>query len=469
MNDLLMNSFLSVGFVVNLGLVIGNVIGDVLYFYLVNVNFGFDNIFFFLVFVCVDGFSCFVNDCWGIFLGVFVGVNLVNVGVFDVVIFDLFKLCVSYGVMGNNNIGNFIICQLFGGGVIYLIIFGIMFIQIGNFDLVWEIINQFDVGVDLVFLDNKIGVIIEYYVKNIFDLILNCLVLIIFGFLIVLENIGDMCNIGIDLVLIFVLFSGDFSWIIIIIVGFLINEVVEVFNDQLLDFGFVICIEEGQFLGFFYGWVMDGIFQNVDEVVVYVIQFNVVFGDICFKDLNGDGVINDVDCIFIGQVLFDVVGGIDNKFSYKGLDLSVFLQYIFGNEIYNNNFVFVEGLNFVFVFIVCVFEGVWCQEGDGDDFLCLVNGDFNGNCCDFDCLVEDGFFVCIKIVQLGYNFLQSMLGNGFCLLCVYIQGINLVIWINYSWFDFEVSIFGDVNVVLGIDFLISFQFCIVQFGLNFGF
>jgi len=77
-------------------------------------------------------------------------------------------------------------------------------------------------------------------------------------------------------------------------------------------------------LGSFYGWVTDGIFQNADEVAAHATQPNAAPGDIRFKDLNGDGVINDADRTFIGQALPDVAGGIDNKFSYKGLDLSVF-------------------------------------------------------------------------------------------------------------------------------------------------
>jgi len=145
------------------------------------------------------------------------------------------------------------------------------------------------------------------------------------------------------------------------------------------------------------------------------------------------------------------------------------LQYTFGNEIYNNNLAFAEGLNSVFAPTVRAFEGAWRQEGDGDDFPRLVNGDPNGNRRDSDRLVEDGSFVRIKTAQLGYNFPQSMLGNGFRSLRVYIQGTNLVTWTNYSWLDPEVSTFGDANVALGTDFLTSPQPRTVQFGLNLGF
>lgn len=468
-NDLPTNSFPSAGSAANPGLVTGNVTGDALHSYLANVNLGFDNTFFFSASVRADGSSRFVNDRWGIFPGASAGVNLVNAGVLDAATFDLFKLRASYGVTGNNNIGNFTTRQLFGGGATYLTTPGITPTQIGNPDLVWETTNQFDVGIDLAFLDNKIGATIEYYVKNTSDLILNRPVPTTSGFLTVPENIGDMRNTGIDLALTFAPFSGDFSWTTTITAGFLTNEVVEVFNDQPLDFGFATRIEEGQPLGSFYGWVTDGIFQNADEVAAHATQPNAAPGDIRFKDLNGDGVINDADRTFIGQALPDVAGGIDNKFSYKGLDLSVFLQYTFGNEIYNNNLAFAEGLNSVFAPTVRAFEGAWRQEGDGDDFPRLVNGDPNGNRRDSDRLVEDGSFVRIKTAQLGYNFPQSMLGNGFRSLRVYIQGTNLVTWTNYSWLDPEVSTFGDANVALGTDFLTSPQPRTVQFGLNLGF
>jgi hypothetical protein len=319
-------------------------------------------------------------------------------------------------------------------------------------------------------LDNKIGASIEFYVKNTSDLILNRPVPTTSGFTTVPENIGDMRNTGVDLSLTFAPLQGrEFDWTTTITAGFLTNEVVEVFNDQPLDFGFATRIEEGQPLGSFYGWVTDGIFQNQAEVEAHATQPNAAPGDIRFADLNNDGVINDGDRTFIGQALPTVTGGIDNKFSYKGLDLSLFFQFSFGNDVFNNNNAFAEGLNSVFAPTVRSFEGAWRAEGDDEDFPRIANGDPNGNRRESDRFVEDGSFVRLKTAELGYNLPASVLGRtGFRSLRLYVQATNLLTWTNYSWLDPEVNTFGGANVALGTDFLTLPQPRTIQFGINLG-
>lgn len=469
-NDLPTDGFPSAGSAANPGTVIGDLTGDALHSYLANFNLGFDNTFFFSASVRADGSSRFVNDRWGIFPGASAGVNLVNAGVLDASTFNLFKVRASYGVTGNNNIGNFTTRQLYGGGATYLTTPGIVPTQVGNPDLVWETTNQFDIGLDVSFLDNKISATVEYYIKNTTDLILNRPVPTTSGFLTVPQNIGDMRNTGIDVALTFAPYqTGDFRWSTSITAGFLTNEVVTVFDKQPLDFGFATRIEEGQPLGSFYGWVTDGIFQNQAEVEAHATQPNAAPGDFRFQDLNGDGVINDSDRAFIGQALPDVAGGIDNRFSYKGLDLTAFFQFSLGNDVFNNNLAFAEGLNSVFAPTVRSFEGAWRAEGDGDDYPRIVNGDPNGNRRDSDRFVEDGSFMRLKTAQLGYNFNSDLLGKNIRSLRVYIQGTNLITWTNYSWLDPEVSTFGDANVSLGTDFLTNPQSRTIQFGLNIGF
>lgn len=468
-NDLPTDGFPSAGSAANPELVDGDRTGDALHSYLGNVNFGFNNTLFVSASLRADGSSRFVNDRWGIFPGVSAGVNLANTDLMNGGAFDLFKIRASYGVTGNNNIGNFATRQLYGGGATYLTRPGIAPTQIGNPDLVWETTNQFDVGVDLAFMDNKIGATVEFYVKNTTDLILNRPVPTTSGFTTVPENIGDMRNTGVDVSLTFAPYQRDFKWSTTITAGFLVNEVVNVFNDQPVDFGFATRLAEGQPIGSFYGWVTDGLFQNQAEVEAHATQPGAAPGDIRFKDLNGDGVINDGDRDFIGQALPSVAGGIDNRFSYKGFDLNLFFQFSLGNDVYNNNNVFAEGLNSQFAPTVRSFEGAWRQEGDNEDFPRIVGGDPNNNRRDSDRFVEDGSFVRLKTAQFGYNFPTGVLGKSVRSLRLYIQGTNLITWTNYSWLDPEVSTFGDQNVTLGTDFLTAPQPRTVQFGLNVGF
>jgi len=468
-NDLPTNGFPSAGSAANPETVTGDLTGDALHSYLANANLSFNNMVFVSASVRADGSSRFVNDRWGVFPGISAGVNLSNTDLMSGGLFDLFKVRASYGVTGNNNIGNFTTRQLYGGGATYITTPGIVPTQIGNPDLVWETTSQFDIGLDLALLDNKIGATVEFYVKNTTDLILNRPVPTTSGFTTVPQNIGDMRNTGVDLSLTFAPYQGDFNWTTTVTAGFLVNEVVTVFNKQPLDFGFATRIEEGQPLGSFYGWVTDGIFQNQADVEAHATQPGAAPGDIRFKDLNNDGVINDGDRDFIGQALPDVAGGIDNRFSYKGFDLNVFFQFSIGNDILNNNLAFAEGLNSVFAPTVRAFEGAWRQEGDGNVFPRIVNGDPNGNRRDSDRFVEDGSFVRLKTAQFGYNFPSGVLGKNVRSLRLYVQATNLITWTNYSWLDPEVSTFGDQNVSLGTDFLTAPQPRTVQFGLNVGF
>ncbi|MCB0637199.1 MAG: SusC/RagA family TonB-linked outer membrane protein, partial [Lewinella sp.] len=444
--------------------------GDVLHSYLANVNLSFNNIAFVTASVRADGSSRFVNDRWGIFPGMSAGVNLSNMAFMKGGFFDLLKLRASFGVTGNNNIGNFATRQLFGGGSAYLTTPGIAPTQIGNPDLVWETTAQYDVGVDAAFLDNKVAATLEFYVKNTNDLILNRPIPTTSGFTSVPENIGQIRNTGVDLSLTFAPYQGEFSWATTIFAGYLHNEVVKLYNNTPIDSVFGTRTAEGQPLGAFFGYVSDGLFQNQAEIEAHATQPGAAPGDIRFVDLNGDGAINDEDRDFIGKPLPTWAGGIDNKLGYKGLELSFFFQFSLGNDILNNNTAFAEGVNGFFAPTQRIWDGAWRMEGDDEDFPRIAAGDPNNNRRDSDRFVEDASYVRLKTAQLAYNFPSELFGrSGVRSLRLYVQGTNLLTWTNYSWLDPEVSTFGGQNVTLGTDFLTVPQARTVVFGVNLGF
>jgi hypothetical protein len=246
--------------------------------------------------------------------------------------------------------------------------------------------------------------------------------------------------------------------------------VIKLFNKTPIDSGFGTRTQEGESLGAFFGYVTDGIFQNQAEVEAHATQPGAAPGDIRFVDINGDGAINDEDRDFIGKPLPTFAGGIDNKFSYKGFDLSVFFQFSLGNDILNNNTTFAEGVNGFFAPTQRIWDGAWRMDGDGDAFPRIVSGDPNNNRRDSDRFVEDASFVRLKTAQLSYTFPSSLFGkSGVRSLRLYVQGTNLITWTDYSWLDPEVSTFGNQNVTLGTDFLTVPQPRTVQFGINLGF
>ena len=451
--------------------VLGDLSGDVLQSYVASANFSINGNLFISASFRADGSSRFINNRWGYFPGIAAGYDFAEA----IPGFSQFKLRASYGQTGNNNVGNFASRPLYSGTRGYLNTPGISPLQIANPDLRWESTATTDLGLDMTLMDQRIFASIGVYQKNTEDLLFNRPLPTTSGFNGVLTNIGEMRNRGFELSATFVGYqTPDFTWSTNIIAAYNENEVVALFDDQPFDSGFASRIEVGQPLGAFFGYVTDGIFQNQAEIDAAALPPGLAIapGDYRFKDLNDDGVINDDDRTIIGQALPKWTGGIGNDFFYKGFDLNFFFQFSLGNEIYNNNLAFAEGLNSVFAPTVRAFEGAWREEGDGDDFPRIGGGVAStNNRRDSDRFIEDGSFVRLKTAQLGYTFTPEVLGNinGLRSLRVYVQGTNLATFTDYSWYDPEVNTFGASATSLGTDFLTYPVGRTVQVGVNVGF
>ena len=180
--------------------------------------------------------------------------------------------------------------------------------------------------------------------------------------------------------------------------------------------------------------------------------------------------INDNDRDFIGKAIPDWTGGIRNSVSFAGFDLNAFFQFAEGFQIYNNNLAFAEGLNSVFAPTVRAWENRWQEEGDITIIPRAVLGDPNGNRLDSDRFTEDGDYIRLKTVSLGYTIPSSVLDQiGIRRARVYVSGYNLWTATGYSWFDPEVSTFDISNGAPGTDFLTFPQPKSVTVGINVGF
>lgn len=491
-NDLPSDNFPSADAAATPATVAGDKFGSTLNSYIATVNINNGGLYATASFRA-DGSSRFVNDKWGYFPGVAVGYDLAH----DQMVgpFEQLKLRASYGQTGNNNIGDFATRPLFAGGASYLTTPGISQSQLGNPDLVWETTTQFNVGLDLALLENRIGAAFDFYVKNTDDLILNRPIPSSSGFSSVIANVGSMRNTGLEASLTFVnVLKDDFSWTTTLTGAYNKNEVTALYNDQPQDFGFATRLAVGQPVGSFFGLVTDGIYQNQAEIdadnalntdpavdrdyIPGARPGDFRFVDQITVDTDGDGVpdaadgiINDDDRTFIGKALPDFTGGVNNKLTYMGLELDFFFQFSLGAEVYNNNLAFAEGLNSVFAPTVRAYEGAWRQEGDGDDFPRITGGaSADNNRQDSDRFIEDGSFVRLKTATLAYGLPESLTEQiGFDQMRLFVRGTNLITWSNYSWFDPEVNTFGDANVALGTDFLTLPISRTVEFGINLGF
>lgn len=459
--------------------------GDNLKSYFGSAGYNFADKYIINATVRADGSSRFVNNQWGIFPGVSAAWNIANEDFFNKEgSISGLKLRLSYGQTGNNNVGNFASRQLYGGGANYLDSPGIVPTQLGNPDLKWETTTQTVVGLDLGFLSDRILVTADYYIKDTDDLLLNRPIPTTSGFTTVLQNVGSVKNTGVDLGITTVnIDNKDLSWSTTFTLGYLKNEVTSLVDDIPFDAGFANRIAVGQSLGSFFGYQTDGIFQNDAEIEAAATQPNAAPGDIRFKDISGgpgedgilgtdddlapDGVINDNDRTYLGKFLPDFSGGLNNSLKYKGFNFDFFFQFSTGFQIYNNNNVFAEGLNSVFAPTVNAWENRWQQEGDQTDVPRLVRNDPNGNRRDSDRFAEDGDYIRLKSLTLGYSLPKTATSKiGLSRLNVYVSGYNLWTATNYSWFDPEVNTFDGSNTALGTDFLTFPQSRILTFGVK---
>ncbi len=475
-NDLPSDNFPSADAAATPSTVAGDQFGSTLQSYIATVNLN-NGGFYATASFRADGSSRFVNEKWGYFPGVAAGYDFAHAS--QVGPFEQLKLRTSFGQTGNNNIGDFATRPLFAGGASYLTTPGVSQSQLGNPDLVWETTTQFNVGLDLALIENRIGASFDYYVKNTDDLILNRPIPSSSGFGSVIANVGSMRNTGVEGSLTFVnVLDDDFSWTTQLTGAYNKNEVTALYNDQPQDFGFATRLAVGQPVGSFFGLETDGIYQNQAEIDAdntlsderdFIVGARP--GDFRFVDQNDDGIINDDDRTFIGKALPDFTGGVNNKFAYRGLEFDFFFQFNFGNEVYNNNLAFAEGLNSVFAPTVRSYEGAWRAEGDGDDFPRITGGaSADNNRQESDRFVEDGSFVRLKTATLAYALPESLIDQiGFDQIRIFARGTNLITWTDYSWFDPEVNTFGDNNVALGTDFLTLPISRTIEFGINLGF
>jgi TonB-dependent starch-binding outer membrane protein SusC len=366
------------------------------------------------------------------------------------------KLRVSYGVTGNDRIGNFTYIGSFTGAANYLDQPASAPDQIANNDLQWEETRKFDVGLELGLFKNRLNMNLGYYISTTTDLLFDNPVPLTSGFADVSANIGEVLNKGIELELSgVVLNKGDFRWQSSFNITFLTNEVVDLLSDDAPQLrGFASAIIKGQPLNTFYGlkWL------GVDPAT----------GLSVFDDLNGDGIITTDDNQVIGDHQPDQLGGITNSFTYKGFTLDVFAQFVNGVDVYNNNLAFTLNPANDFGKDARILNR-WQQPGDITNVPKLTRGSTIDFSQDNSRFLSDGSYLRVKNVTLGYNVPTKIVSKAKLRnVRVYASAQNLFTFTRYNGPDPEVSTFADTNTSQGTDFLTQPQNRILTFGINIG-
>lgn len=406
-------------------------------------------------------------------------------------VFSNLAVRASYGLTGNQPLGNFAARGLFSGGFNYQDLAGTAPSQLANPTLRWEKTSQLNLGTDLSVLNDRLAFTVDYYDKSTDDLLVQRPVPRTTGFSQIWSNVGAMQNKGFELAATARLFEGrttrDFSWSTTVNISTNRNKVTALFEDQPI--GGTNRVEVDEPLGFFYGYVTDGLFQIGDPICKTqsgetVAQRNarcasqgLAFqnartdaGDIRFRDLNGDGVINADDRQKIGNPWPDYEGGLTTSLSFAGFDLSGFLQFSLGNDIYNANGLYMlQYGSFGDNHPTRALER-WRPGNTNTTEPRAIDGDPNGNSRTSDRLIEDGSFWRVKNVVLGYTLPNTLASRfGYRTARIYVQAQNLLTFTDYSGFDPEVNTSGQSTITRGTDFYTMPQTRTFTVGFNLGF
>lgn len=450
--------------------------------------------------VRADGSSRFgENNRWGVFPSAAVMYRLTEEPFMQAqdVVSDL-ALRASYGRTGNQEgLGDFASVGLYTGGANYGDRPGLRPLQLANPDLSWEKTDQLNVGADLAFLGDRLGLSFDWYRKNTSDLLLNRPIPLSTGFALIAENIGEMRNQGYEvaarLQMVRPASTNGFTWNTELNLSHNDNMVTRLYRGEPINGNFVARVEEGKPLGFFYGFRMEGIIRDEGQIctdpsgetcaagTAFQNEYTTV-GDVKFADINGrdpvtgkltgrpDGVVNDDDRTQIGNPWPEYQGGWTNSLSFAGFDLTVFTQFSLGNDVYNGNREYTDAFG--------TFEdnntaNALDRYRPGNEDASQPRAtyfDDNNNRRSSSRFVEDGSYVRIKNLVLGYNLPASFANRmGLASMRVYAQGQNLRTWTEYSGFDPEVNFNGAAGVTRGIDFYTLPQARTVSVGLNVGF
>jgi len=258
---------------------------------------------------------------------------------------DEFKIRASYGKSGNNNIGNYAHLASISAGSY---IFGnnqvtASSVGLPNPFLTWEESNQIDLGLDFQFLDNRLSFLVDFYRRESNNMLLNDVIPAITGFNSQTINQGNVRNTGLELALGGSVVSGRFNWDINANIAFNRNKIIAL-NDNTVrilagnnDGNPTHISVVGQPIGQFYGFILEGVYTPEDMDDPSIIKTPQVYeGNVKYRDVNGDGLINDVlDYTIIGNPHPDFIFGLTNNFSYKSFDLGIILNGQSGGQVMN--------------------------------------------------------------------------------------------------------------------------------------
>jgi TonB-linked SusC/RagA family outer membrane protein len=372
------------------------------------------------------------------------------------------KIRASYGITGNQEINQYQSLSALGTANYNFnnsLSIGYAPTRIANPNLKWETTAQTDIGIDIGLFTNRILITADYYKKKTSDLLYNVPLPISSGYTTSLQNIGKVQNTGYELGVSTVNVDRAFKWNTNFNISWNRNKILDLGNVkgdvpsgqasghlQLANTGI---LRVGQPIGVFYGLVTDGIFQTQEEIDASA-QKTAKIGDRKYKDVKADGVINADDRTIIGYAQPKYIFGFSNNFSWKGFDLSVFIQGVQGNNIMNMNRFELESMTGVANQSTAVLNR-WTPTNHSNTIPRATSTGAPYQISSRQ--VENGSYIRLKNIQLAYNIPVDLLKKiKVSNVKIYVTAQNWITITKYTGFDPEVSRFGQDNLSMGVDY-----------------
>ncbi|MCM5527294.1 TonB-dependent receptor [Parasegetibacter sp. NRK P23] len=477
------------------------------------VNYAFDKKYLFTASLRADGSSKFAEGKrWGYFPSASAAWRISEEDFMKntfPVISDL-KLRASYGEAGNNRIPDFLYMQQFLTNRYYSIgeqlIPAYFSADLANANLQWETTIARNIGVDVSFFNNRLQLSLDAYKNTTRDLLVEVPVPTSSGYVDQFQNVGATTNKGVEVQLSGTPVTGkDFSWNASFNISFNKNEITSLgrFQDryrftsgwggsnQPADY----MVQVGQPVGTIFGLVTDGFYTLSDFDYangVYTLKTGVPNnsgitsvapqpGVLKFKDLDGDGDVDDSDRTIIGNTQPKFFGGLNQQFTYKNFDMSVFVNFQVGNDVYNaNKLEFTSGYT-PNSNMLDIMNGRWTNINAAGQVVTdpAELAKLNENATIWSPLrsassfyvhswaIEDGSFLRVNNITLGYTFPKKLMNKlKASSLRVYGTVNNLAVFTNYSGYDPEVNTRRSTPLTPGVDYSAYPRSRAFIFGLN---
>lgn len=438
--------------------------------YFARANYKFRDKYLVGLSIRTDGSSRFgADNKYGTFPAVSAGWVVSEEGFLkEVKLISFLKLRASYGQTGNAEIGNFPQLGLFTGDTPYGGQPGQRPSQLANPNLGWETTTQSDIGIDFGLMNNRINGEIDYYNKNTTGLLLNVNVPGTTGFSTQTRNVGSLTNKGFEFVLNTENLVGAFKWRTSLNAATNANKITNL-QGQIIEGGLnnMSRAVEGEPLGVFF----TAEYAGVDPKNGDALWYKNTKGSDGSIDRSTTNVYNQAQRVVVGNPNPKWIGGVTNTFSYKGIELSVFFNGVFGNKL---NFYGVgrfSSANGRFEDNQTVNQlAAWTPQNT-DTKVPQARLFYNNGAQPSSRFIEDGSFVRLRNVSLSYNVPKNIISKAkMNSLKVFVSAQNLLTFTKYSGWDPEVNADDIVtNIALGYDFYTAPQAKTITGGINIGF